>query len=226
MRPLRCWAARTLLGEGPGSPAWGRGLRGVQRRAWPQGNVSGYHLAGNRCGLCLSVQLPPPHSPPRAPGTRQTPKRLLGSVGELLLVATGRGGDGFCRGRQIQARSEPVRLWGSGPVSCSELGSPLKSRKNPTPRGWGLLLPPSISWSDSFGLRGDGGWELQINSPPTSGGGFRLGALSHSWWRPSPSQTGTTATASFFGLGLLGSTLEPPVRWVGLAISLGSRGET
>ncbi|XP_037018562.2 thymidine kinase 2, mitochondrial isoform X1 [Artibeus jamaicensis] len=36
LRQLRSWAAGTLHGAGPGSPAWGRGLRGAQRRAWPQ----------------------------------------------------------------------------------------------------------------------------------------------------------------------------------------------
>lgn len=36
LRQLRSWAARALQGEGPGSPTWGPGLRGVQRRAWPQ----------------------------------------------------------------------------------------------------------------------------------------------------------------------------------------------
>ena len=107
---------------GPGAPrqAWVRAARpglgvtrlSVPRCSWP----ASWHSAAARPTPCPRLPDPPePETPP--PGR--------------LRAAAGRGGGGCWPVPRTLAGSEWVELWGSGPVSCSNLGSPPKSQKEP-----------------------------------------------------------------------------------------------
>lgn len=110
-------------------------------------------------------------------------------------------------------------------VSCLELGSPLRSRKNPTAHGGGCsstLVPLLVRF---FGLAGLGGWKLQITIPQQVVGELGSGAFPH----PQGVETlhfrnrkhNYSQILAFFGLGLFDGTSESSVWCVGCDVSPG-----
>lgn len=133
LRPLRSWAAQALRREGPGSSAVGPRMLGAQRRAWPLGNAclgsisSDWHQGSQRLPISLPTLRPEPET---------TPSGGCGGV------------EG--RGQPLAAIPGSSRLPVGGavvlrPLSGSELGSPLESRKIRYPRDCRLLQSPSHS---------------------------------------------------------------------------------